>query len=99
MPARPLHCIYCRGVFMPASNHSWCAVQSPICSGQMKVGECESAPEPPVGVPQTYVRVTEEEEKAARQEWSFNRWAGKMVVLGFAGLVLASAALAVVMWK
>lgn len=84
---------------MPVSDRTWSAVQCPHCSGQMKVGDCTVVVDLPVGVPQPYVRVTEEEEKAARQDWKFNRWAGKMVVLGFAGLVLCSAALAIVMWN
>lgn len=97
MPANPLQCIYCRGIFMPASEQRWSAVQCPHCSGQMKVGECTIVVDLPVGVPQPYVRVTEQEEKKAREDWKYNRWAGKMVVLGFAGIVLAGVALAVVM--
>jgi hypothetical protein len=80
---------------MPASEHTWSAVQCPHCSGQMKVGDCEAAAEARVGISQPYIRVTEEEEAAARAEWKYHRWTGKLVVLGVVALVAAAAA---VLW-
>lgn len=94
MPAHPLHCKHCQGVFLPASDQRWAAVQCPHCSGQMKIGDCAAAVEVKAGGAQVYVRVTEQAEAAAQADWRHHRWAGKMVVLGFAGLVVTAVVLA-----
>ena len=96
MPPRPLHCKFCRRVFLPVSEQAWSTVQCPHCSGQMKVGECEAAGGLPATGAQEYHRVTQQEEDAARLTEQGNRWAGKLVVAGFAGVVLAGAA---VFWQ
>ena len=83
MPARPLHCKYCQGIFLPASEQTWSAVQCPHCSGQMQVRECTAAETPAVRE-QEYHPVTEQQEAAARVEATQRRWSGRMVFLACA---------------
>ncbi len=88
MPARPLHCKYCQGVFLPASEQPWSAVQCPHCSGQMSVGECVVADAEPAGTEQVWHNVTEAEDRAARVEAKHRVWSGRMVFLACALPVL-----------
>jgi hypothetical protein len=84
---------------MPASGHSWSAVQCPHCSGQMKTGDCEAALSPPVGEAQPYIKVTEEEESMAREEWKHRRRSGKLAVAGGVFMLVAGAMVAWMAWR
>jgi phage FluMu protein Com len=81
MPARPLQCRFCKGVFLPVSEQSWVTVQCPHCSAQMKVGECEPAEVQCAPEGQACHPATERDGAAARPERTHNRWTGRLVIL------------------
>ena len=78
MPAQPLHCNHCEGVFLPSSNQPWSAVQCPHCSAQMRAGDCRAATAVRA-VQQEYRRVTEQEETALEQQAKQRKWSGRLV--------------------
>ena len=89
MPANPLQCTHCRGMFIPISDQPWSTVQCPHCASQMKVRDCFAVVDLPVGVSQPYIHVTEEEERAAAEEWKNRRRTRRMAVLGIGGMLFA----------
>ena len=97
MPARPLHCKYCQGVFLPLSEQPWSAVQCPHCSGQMRVAECAVTGAETRATEQAWYNVTEAEESAARLEEKHNRWTARLTRMAV-GMVLVVAGLFVWQW-
>jgi len=92
MPARPLRCKYCQGVFLPSPEQPSSVVQCPHCEGQMSVEESALAgPEASPRV-QAWHCVTEAEESAARLEEKQNRWTTRLTCMAV-GVVLVAAGL------
>lgn len=96
MPAKPLHCKHCHGIFLPVSDQPWSAVQCPHCSGQMTVSECVPAATEPVPAGHDYVKVTEQEATAIRLEAVHNLWARRLVL---AAVVILSAGAGIFFWQ
>lgn len=96
MPVQPLHCKHCQGVFLPASDQPWAAVQCPHCSGQMSVAECRAAQTAVAPAVQEYKPVSEAEQAAEALAVRQNRWTGR---LALAGVMILAGLLGLFLWR
>lgn len=92
----PVHCRVCSGVFLPATGVASAAVQCPHCSAQMWLGDCIPAATPAGADGQEYVRVTEEEETAQRDDSVHRKWMRRVFIATSAA---AAVAVGVFIWQ
>lgn len=94
MPARPLHCRYCRGIFLPVTDLPATSVQCPHCSAIMLVGHCEAADTARPVSGQEWEPEAEPDGSAVRGAEREHRRTRRLVIGGTAGLVIAAGAVA-----